>query len=137
MATPTKTIRLRPKLRAEIERIARRTRRSFSEVAQTLLEEAVRTQARPGIYFAEEPAGRVAKVAGTGLGVWEVIRAYRGVKGNEKKLKKWLPHVSSAQFKAALFYRRRFPQEIDAEIADNVAAYAEGRAMQEAIARRV
>ena len=110
MATPTKTIRLRPKLRAEIERIARRTRRSFSEVAQTFLEEAVRTQACPGIYFADEPAGRVAKVAGTGLGVWEVIRAYKDVKGNEKKLKKWLPHLSSAP---------------------------EGRAMQEAIARRV
>ena len=136
MATPTKTIRLRPKLRAEIERIARRTRRSFSEVAQTFLEEAVRTQACPGIYFADEPAGRVAKVAGTGLGVWEVIRAYKAVKGNEKKLKKWLPHVSSAQLKAAIFYSARFPQEIDAEIADNIAAYAEGRAMQEAIARR-
>jgi len=62
---------------------------------------------------------------------------YKGVKGNEKKLKKWLPHVSSAQLKAALFYYGRFPQEIDAEIADNAAAYAEGRAMQEAIARRV
>ena len=48
MATPTKTIRLRPKLRAEIERIARRTRRSFSEVAQTLLEEAVRARACQG-----------------------------------------------------------------------------------------
>jgi uncharacterized protein (DUF433 family) len=137
MATPTKTIRLRPKLRAEIERIARRTRRSFSEVAQALLEEAVRTQACPGIFFADEPAGRVAKVAGTGLGVWEVIRDYKTVKRNEKKLKQWLPHVSPAQLKAALLYYARFPQEIDAEIADNIAAHAEGRALQEAIARRV
>ena len=136
MATPTKTIRLRPKLRAEIERIARRTRRSFSEVAQTLLEEAIRTQACPGIYFADEPAGRVAKVAGTGLGVWEVIRVYKSVKGSEKRLKKGLPHVSSAQLKAASLYYARFPQEIDAEIADDVAAHAEGRAMQEGIARR-
>ena len=84
MATPTKTIRLRPKLRAEIERIARRTRRSFSEVAQALLEEAIRTRECPGIYFADEPAGRVAKVAGTGLGVWEVIRDYKAVKGDEE-----------------------------------------------------
>ena len=136
MATPTKTIRLRPKLRAEIERIARRSRRSFSEVAQTLLEEAVRTQACPGIYFADEPAGRVAKVAGTGLGVWEVIAAYKGVKGNEKKLKRSLPHVSSAQLKAAVLYYARFPQEIDAEIAESMAAHAEGRAMQDALARR-
>lgn len=136
MATPTKTIRLRPKLRAEIERIAGRTRRSFSEVAQNLLEEAVRTRTCPGIYFADEPAGRVAKVAGTGLGVWEVIRDYKAVKGNQKKLKKWLPHVSSAQLKAAVLYHASFPQEIDAEIADNVAVHAQGRVMQDTIARR-
>ena len=104
-------------------------------MAQTLLEEALRTQACPGIYFADEPAGRVAKVAGTGLGVWEVVRDYKGVKGNEKKLKKWLPHVSSAQLKAAIIYYARFPQEIDDEIADNVSAHAEGRTTQEALAR--
>ena len=136
MATPTKTIRLRPRLRAEIERIARRTRRSFSEVAQALLEEAVRTRECPGIYFADEPAGRVAKVAGTGLGVWEVIRDYKAVKGDAKKLRTWLPLLSTSQLKAATVYYARFSQEIDAEIADDIAAHAEGRAMQEAVARR-
>lgn len=136
MATPTKTIRLRPKLRAEIERIARRTRRSFSDVAQILLEEAIRTRECPGIYFADEPAGRVAKVAGTGLGVWEVIRGYKAARRNEKKLRKWLPHLSTAQLQAATVYYAKFPQEIDAEIADDTAAHAEGRALQEAIARR-
>ena len=136
MATPTKTIRLRPKLRTEIERIARRTRRSFSEVAQALLEEAVRTRECPGIYLSDEPAGRVAKVAGTGLGVWEVVRSLKAAKGNERKLRKWLPHLSTAQLKAATFYYTRFPQEIDTEIADDIAARAEGRAMQEAIAPR-
>jgi uncharacterized protein (DUF433 family) len=130
MATPTKTIRLRPKLRAEIERIARRSRRSFSDVAQTLLDEALRLQACPGIYFADEPAGRVAKVAGSGLGVWEVIRDYRDVKGNAKKLQKSLPHISSPQLKAALLYYQRFPQEIEADIADNRATHAEGRALR-------
>src|SRR5713101_2832179 len=119
VATPTKTIRLRPQLRTEIERIARRTRRSFSEVAQTLLDEALRMHTCPGIYFADEPSGRVAKVAGTGLGVWEVVRVYKGAEGHEPKIKKWMPHVSSAQLKAALFYYTKFPQEVDAEIADN------------------
>jgi uncharacterized protein (DUF433 family) len=136
MATPTKTIRLRPELGAEIERIARRARRSFSEVAQALLEEAVRARECPGIYFSDEPAGRVAKVAGTGLGVWEIIRDYKAVKGNAKKLRTWLPHLSAAQLKAATVYYARFPQEIDAEIADDIAAHAEGRTMQEASARR-
>jgi predicted transcriptional regulator len=132
MSTPTKTIRLRPKLRAEIERIARRSRRSFSEVAQALLEEAVRTRECPGIYFSDEPAGRVAKVGGTGLGVWEVIRDYKAVEGDAKKLRRWLPHLSTAHLKAATIYYAKFPEEIDAEIADDLAAHTEGRAVQEA-----
>lgn len=136
MATPTKTIRWRPRLRAEIKRIARRLRRSFSDVAQALLEEAVRMRECPGIYFSDEPAGRVAKVAGTGLGVWEVIRDYKAVNGDAARLRRRLPHLSTAHLKAATVYYARFPQEIDAEIADASAAHAPGRAIQEGSARR-
>ena len=75
-------------------------------------------------------------MAGSGLGVWEIIRDYHDVKGNEQKLKKWLPHVSSAQLKAAILYYQRSPQEIDAEIADNRAAHGEGRALRDATGRR-
>ncbi len=132
MATPTKTIRLRPELRTGIERIARRTRRSFSEVAQTLIDEALRMHACPGIYFADEPAGRVAKVAGTGLGVWEIIQIYQSVKGNETKLRKRTPHVSLAQLKAALLYYAKFRQEVEAEIGDNRVAFGEGHATRAA-----
>lgn len=119
MATATKTLRLQPKLKAEIERIAKRSRRSFSEVAQDLLDEAIRLRECPGIYFANEPAGREAKVSGTGLGVWEVIRDYHAVKGNERKFNKILPHVGKAGLKAALLYYGRYPDEIDAAIDDN------------------
>jgi uncharacterized protein (DUF433 family) len=65
----------------------------------------------------------------SGLGVWEIIRDYHDVKGNEKKLKTWLPHISSAQLKAAILYYARFRQEVDAEIAENSAAHAEGWAL--------
>ena len=119
MATPTKTLRLRPKLRAEIERIARRTRRSFAEVTQDLLEEALRMRQCPGIYFADEILGREAKVSGTGLGVWEVIRDYQTVKGNERKLARTLPHLGAAGLKSALLYYQRYADEIDDAIADN------------------
>ncbi len=121
MATSPKSLRLRPGLRAEIERIAKRSRRSFSEVAQDLLEEAVRMRACPGIYFADEPAGREAKVAGTGLGVWEVIRDYLAEEGNAEKVKEALPQVGDAELKAALLYYKKYPEEIDAEIAENAA----------------
>lgn len=120
MATSPKSLRLRPELRAEIERIARRTRRSFSEVAQNLLEEALRMRTCPGIFFADEPAGREAKVAGTGLGVWEIMRDYLECGEDSRKLREVLP-LSEAQVRAALLYYKRYPKEIDGEIAENAA----------------
>ena len=126
MTTPTKTLRLPPGLRGEIDRIARRARRSFSAVTQDLLEEALRMRSCPGIYFADEPAGREAKVAGTGLGVWEVIRDYLNRKKDEKVIRQSFPQLSEAQVKACLLYYGRYPREIDAEIEENAALAREG-----------
>lgn len=121
MATPTRTLRLRPRLRAEIERIAKRARRSFSEVTQDLIDEALRMRECPGIYFADEPAGREAKVGGTGLGVWEVIRDYLAARKDEQALRKSFPRLSAAQVKACLLYYGKYPQEIGAAIDENAA----------------
>jgi uncharacterized protein (DUF433 family) len=121
MATPTKTLRLRSRLRVAIERIAKRTRRSFSEVTQDLIEEALRMRECPGIYFADEPTGREAKVGGTGLGVWEVIRDYLAAGKDEKVLRKALPRLSGGQVKACLIYYNKYPQEIEAAIEENAA----------------
>jgi len=119
--TPTKTLRLHPRLRSEIDRIAQRSRRTFSEVTQDLLEEALRMRECPGIYFADEPAGREAKLAGTGLGVWEVIRDYLAAHQDERVLRKALPQLSSAQIRAGLLYYAKYAREIDAEIQENAA----------------
>ena len=126
MTTPTTSIRLRPKLRAEIERIAKRRKRSFSEVVQNLLEEGVRMERCPGIYFAAEVSGREAKVQGTGLGVWEVIRDYKTNKGDVDQLRQMLPHVGPAQLESALRYCKLYPDEIDVEIEANDRAFEEG-----------
>jgi uncharacterized protein (DUF433 family) len=100
-------------------------RRSFSEVTQDLLEEALRMRQCPGIYFADEPAGREAKIGGTGLGVWEVIRDYLNAGKDEKVLKECFPAVSEAQLKAGLLYYRKYPREIADQIAENEAAFRE------------
>lgn len=130
MTTPTKTLRLRPRLRAEIERMAKRMRRSFSEVTQDLIEEALRMRECPGIYFADEPAGREAKVGGTGLAVWEVIRDYLAAGKDEKVLRKALPRVSGGQVKACLLYFAKYPQEIEAAIEENAALTREAVQVQ-------
>ena len=121
MATPTKTLRLRPRLQNQIDRIARRSRRSFSQVTQDLLEEALRMRECPGIYFADEAAGREAKVAGTGLGIWEVIRDYLAAGRDERALRKALPQLSAAQIGACLLYYAKYSQEIADEIQENAA----------------
>jgi uncharacterized protein (DUF433 family) len=59
--------------------------------------------------------------AGTGLGVWEVIRDYRAGQKDPRVLRKSLPQLSQAQIKACLLYYARYPQEIDAQIAENAA----------------
>src|SRR2546422_10003492 len=70
------TMRLRASLRRDLEATAARNRRSVADVAQELLEEALRMRECPGVYFAEEASGRTAKIGGAGVGVWGVPREF-------------------------------------------------------------
>src|SRR5437870_6127256 len=107
------SIRFRPWIRQQVQRTARRSRRPFSEVVQDLLEEALRMRQCPGIYFADEPAGREAKVAGTGLSVWEVIRDYLAGGRGESKLWGALAHITRAHLTRALACYLCWPLELD------------------------
>jgi uncharacterized protein (DUF433 family) len=117
----TTSLRLRSGLRAYLEELADRSQRSVSDVAQQLLEEAIRTRECPGIYFAEEPAGRTAKIMGTGLGVWEVMRDYVAAGESEDRLREIFPQLSPAQIGAARNYFLRYRDEIERRIAENAA----------------
>ena len=78
----------------------------------------------PGIYFATEPAGRTARISGTGLGVWEVFRDF--VRDADlERVRRAFPQLSSAQLTAALIYFRRNPEEIRREVEANAALTAE------------
>lgn len=74
----------------------------------------------PGIYFADEPSGRTAKIGGTGLGVWEVLRDY-GTDQDADRLRKAFHWLSPAQITAALMYYGRYRDEVQAEIDANAA----------------
>ena len=74
----------------------------------------------PGIYFADEPSGRTAKIGGTGLAVWEVLRDLPR-DADPKRIRDVFPQLSQAQVTAALMYARRYPEEIEREIARNAA----------------
>jgi uncharacterized protein (DUF433 family) len=92
-------MRLRQSLRRELEAVAVRSRRSVADVTQELLDEALRMRQCPGIYFADEPSGRTAKIGGTGLGVWEVVRDYSEDQDADR-LRRAFPQLSQAQIDA-------------------------------------
>jgi uncharacterized protein (DUF433 family) len=122
----TTSLRLRSGLRAYLDDLAERSRRSVSDVAQQLLEEAIRTRECPGIYFAEEPTGRTPKIMGTGLGVWEVIRDYMAIGEREDRLREIFPQLAPAQIGAARNYFLRYRDEIERQIDDNARLTPEG-----------
>lgn len=86
-------------------------------MATETLSEAEKVRLVPGIYFADEPAGRVAKVPGSGLGVWEIVSGLRSEGGDVAALRRGFHWLTDDQIDAALTYARIFPEEIDARLA--------------------
>jgi uncharacterized protein (DUF433 family) len=111
-------MRLRQSLRRELEATAARSRRSVADVTQELLDEALRMRQCPGVYFADEPSGRTAKIGGTGLGVWEVVRDFSQ---DPDRVRKAFPQLSQTQVTAALMYYARYRDEIQTQIDANAA----------------
>ena len=97
------TMRLRRSLRTALEATAARHRRSVADIAQELLDEALRMRQCPGIYFADEASGRAAKIGGTGLAVWEVLRDFSNDQDPDR-IRNTFPQLSRAQVTAALMY---------------------------------
>ena len=83
----------------------------------------------PGIYFASEPAGRTAKIAGTGLAVWEVLRDYVQDQDLER-VRRAFGQLSQAQITAAVLYFSRYPEEIRREVEANAALTPEALAQR-------
>jgi len=119
MAGIQKSLRLPPETMKEIEQMAKETGQDFSNVTKDLLQEAIRMRRCPEILFAEGTSGRRARVAGTGIEVWEVIAAYKSLKGDFKRLQKTYHWLSGEQLKAALGYYTIYPNEIDRIIEQN------------------
>jgi uncharacterized protein (DUF433 family) len=114
-----KSLRLPEETMKEIEQIARETGRDFSAIVKDLLAEAVKMRRCPGIIFAEGTSGRRARIAGTGIEVWEIISAYRSVGEDLKRVQKAYHWLSPEQLRAALGYYAVYPQEINRQIEQN------------------
>ena len=103
----------------DIQTIAMQSGKDFSTVTKELLEEAIKMHRCPGIVFSEGVSGRRARIAGTGIEVWEIIAHYKSVKDDFSRLRNTLHWLSELQLRAALGYYQAYPEEIDHLIAQN------------------
>ena len=119
MATLQKSLRIPKEIVEDIQTLAEATGQDFSAAAVELLAEAAKMRRCPGIGFADGPAGRRARILGTGLDVWELIATNKSLGENPARLRKAYPWLSQAQLRAALGYYTAYPEEIDRRIALN------------------
>ena len=119
MRTVQKSLRLPEEAVKQIEALASRSGKDFSGIARDLIIEAVKMRRCPGISFAEGPTGRRARIAGTGLDVWEFMATFRGLGEDYEKLKKTYHWLSDQQIRSALAFYTLYPDEIDERIARN------------------
>ena len=119
MATVQKSIRLPEEAVHEIEALASGTGKNFSGIARDLIFEAVKMRKCPGITFADGPTGRRARIAGTGIDIWELIATFKGLGENYDKLKKTYHWLSDHQIRSALSYFALYPDDIEERITRN------------------
>jgi len=119
MRTVQKSLRLPEAAVKQIEALASRSGRDFSGIARDLIIEAVKMRRCPGISFADGPTGRRARIAGTGIDVWEFIATFKSLAEDYDKLKKAYHWLSDQQFRSTLAFYTLYPDEIDERIARN------------------
>ena len=119
MGTVQKSLRIPDDMLKAIEDLADISGQDFSSVANELLTEAIKMRRCPGIMFADGPTGRRARLAGTGLEVWEIIVTYQSVERDRGRLQQAYSWLSEGQLRAALGYYAAYPQEIDRHMAAN------------------
>lgn len=126
---------------ATIERLGSRAQRVNvppRTLAQRYVEEGLRMDEHPLVHFADGPAGRRARLVGTGLDVWEVIATVRDNDNDVNEAADYL-RISLGLVQAAVSYYGAYTEEIDGWIAVNEReaeeAHAAWQAGQAALAR--
>ncbi len=104
-------------------------------LAASLLDEGLKTRQFPGIVYMDGPSGRRASLAG-GPDIWQVIKALRSVPADRYDPIETVcieSDLYERQVNFAIQFYESCPDEIEAKIADDVAA---GRLIDEMIAER-
>lgn len=107
--------------RAQVVRMPPRT------LAQRYVEEGLRMDEHPMIYFADGPSGRRARLAGSGLDVWEAIEVIGDNGGDVAAAAEYI-EIDQGRLQAAVTYYGAFREEIDQLIELNERAAREAEA---------
>ena len=114
-----KSLRIPEEIINEIERLAKVSGKDFTAIANELLGEAIKIHYCPGIIFTEGTRGKRARIAGTGIEVWEVIAIHKSVSEDFRRLSKAYHWLTEQQLKSAIGYYRHYKDEIDTLVAEN------------------
>ena len=128
-----RSFRFDPAVLERVEQRARELGVSRTAVVERYVEEGLRQEVHYGIYFLDEPAGRRAKVGGTGLNVWEIVSTVQANNGSIKEAADYLTIPERLVLNAMRYYAD-YPDEIDAWIAENDRLYDEELARQRRVA---
>jgi len=101
--------------------------------AAQLSEESKKLRRVPGIVFADGPIGRRARIAGTGIEVFEIIDTYRAVGEDRVRLAEHFDWLRPEQLAAALAYAQAFPEEIELQLRQEEALERSYRRAQPAL----
>jgi uncharacterized protein (DUF433 family) len=116
--TNPRSVRLIDHVDEGVQTLARRSGRDISAVINELLDEGLRMRRIPGITFGESGGGRVARLAGTGLAVYEIVRTLRDVDNDPARLRDAYDWLSEQQLRSALAYAEAYPDEIEERLRD-------------------
>jgi uncharacterized protein (DUF433 family) len=106
---------------ATLERLSASARRRgipTRTLAQRYIEEGLRVDEHPLVRFVDAPAGRRARLVGSGLDVWEAIAVVRDNGGDVHAAADYL-ELPLGLIQAAVTYYGAYPEEIDAWIEAN------------------
>jgi hypothetical protein len=98
-----------------VRRLGERARRADTKprtLAQRYVEEGLRMDEHPLVRFVDGPAGRRARLVGTGKDLWEVVAVVRENDGDVRAASEYL-EVPLGLIQAAVTYYGGYPDEID------------------------
>lgn len=111
-ATRQRSFRLPERTLEELAARARERGETANSLARRLIEEGLRTQRHPLIYFREGAAGRRPALVGTRLDVWQVIATLQA-EGNDVSATAKYFEIPERSVQACLSYYAEFKDEVD------------------------